>query len=157
MKVANGSCPYCGRKIFNYDQRQWFYGSPIITCKKCGESYLDERYHEIAVEGIAPDAMDLKESLSLMIFGFAVFVIALALAMPSLMAGHLPTKPLLFAVCGFCVTVFMLIDVIRIKTGLKEKRFAQLRIESEQRLKSGRYAAQLKELGYAVPEKYTTL
>ena len=47
-----------------------------------------------------------------------------------------------------------LIDLIRIKTGLKERRFAVLRVESAKRLQDKTYAHQLLSAGYNVPEEY---
>ena len=48
----------------------------------------------------------------------------------------------------------MLIDIILIKTGAKEKSFEKKRRESEQRLCDSAYARELAGLGYNVPDEY---
>lgn len=61
IRQTHGTCPYCNAVIKNYSLRAWFYGSPISTCKKCGNLYIDRRYHEMAVDGTAPDEFDVKK------------------------------------------------------------------------------------------------
>ena len=61
IRQTHGTCPYCNAVIKNYSLRAWFYGSPISTCKKCGNLYIDRRYHEMAVDGAAPDEFDVKK------------------------------------------------------------------------------------------------
>ena len=58
IRQTHGTCPYCNAVIKNYSLRAWFYGSPISTCKKCGNLYIDRRYHEMAVDDAAPDEFD---------------------------------------------------------------------------------------------------
>ena len=61
IRQTHGTCPYCNAVIKNYSLRAWFSGSPISTCKKCGNLYIDRRYHEMAVDGAAPDEFDVKK------------------------------------------------------------------------------------------------
>lgn len=44
IRQTHGTCPYCNAVIKNYSLRAWFYGSPISTCKKCGNLYNVEDY-----------------------------------------------------------------------------------------------------------------
>lgn len=63
MLYTHGTCPYCNAKIFPYSAEEWLYGSPIKTCKKCSKNYIDNRYHEIAVEGAAPNTLSVKRNV----------------------------------------------------------------------------------------------
>ncbi len=155
MMETKGECPYCGKKLENYMEEEWKYGSPIKVCKKCGEKYLDKRYHEIEIEGIAPDALSVRRGVIGIIAGLIFIAISSAInfATITLDKGY-SLEILAVGVMGLILLVFMIIDIIRIKTGLKARRFAALRVESAQRLKNKSYAYTLLSLGYKVPQKY---
>ena len=155
MQRTNGTCPYCGAGIFNYDEREWNYGSPIRTCNKCGEKYIDEIYHEIAIEGIAPDALSVRKSVVAMLTGlFCLFVSIVFTYATIRWRGYYSLKAVFIGIIGLILVICMLIDIILIKSGAKEKRFARLREESVQRLRDRNYANELAEAGYNVPEEY---
>lgn len=43
MLNTHGTCPYCGATIsLSYVEKEWKYGSPIRTCKKCKKITLTE-------------------------------------------------------------------------------------------------------------------
>ncbi len=155
MLKTNGECPYCGKGLFNYDERAWEYGSPIRECSSCGEKYIDPRYHEIAVDGIAPDAMSVKKSLMCMAVGLVCALLSAAVMFATIsLNGTYSVKMAAICVVGIIVAVFMLFDVIRIKSGAKERSFDTLRRQSEERLADKSYAAELAAAGYNVPEQY---
>lgn len=155
MLKTDGSCPHCGRKLMNYVEREWKYGSPIRVCKKCGKRYIDGRYHEIVIEGIAPDAMSVKNDLVFMAVLFIIAAIAVGVNFTSVrLTGMYSRRMAFLPVICLMGLVFMLIDIIRIKTGAKERRFKVLREESHQRLKNKTYAYELSEAGYNVPQEY---
>ena len=80
-------CPHCGTQIdsgYNSGQKAYLYGSPVRQCSKCKKEYYDDRYHEIAIEGIRPEdtAFDeeskksaAKSANTLLVIGI-VFMIA---------------------------------------------------------------------------------
>lgn len=151
MQRTNGTCPYCGAGIFNYDEREWNYGSPIRICNKCGEKYIDERFHEIAIEGIAPDALSVRKSVVAMLTGLFCVLASIVF---TYMTGYYSLKSVFIGIIGLIMVICMLIDIILIKSGAKEKRFARLREESVQRLRDRNYANELAEAGYNVPGEY---
>lgn len=63
-------------------------------------------------------------------------------------------KAVFIGIIGLILVICMLVDIILIKSGAKEKRFARLREESVQRLRDRNYANELAEAGYNVPEEY---
>lgn len=147
--------PILQRKLSNYNEREWKYGSPIRTCTKCGEKYIDKRYHEIVIEGIAPDAMSVKKDLVAIIIGLIAIIISATLTFTTIqLNGSYSLKGVAIGFIGLFLVIAMLIDLIRIKTGLKERRFAVLRVESAKRLQDKTYAHQLLSAGYNVPEEY---
>lgn len=155
MMQTTGICPYCKKKLSNYNEREWKYGSPIRTCTKCGEKYIDKRYHEIVIEGIAPDAMSVKKDLVAIIIGLIAIIISATLTFTTIqLNGSYSLKGVAIGFIGLFLVIAMLIDLIRIKTGLKERRFAVLRVESAKRLQDKTYAHQLLSAGYNVPEEY---
>lgn len=155
MLKTDGNCPHCGKKLMNYDEREWKYGSPIQVCKKCGKRYIDGRYHEIVIEGIAPDAMSVKKDLVYIAVLFVIAVASVGINFISIiLTGKYSLKLAFLPVICLIGLVFMLIDIIRIKTGAKERRFKVLREESYQRLKNKTYAYELSEAGYNVPQEY---
>ena len=143
------------KKLSNYNEREWKYGSPIRTCKKCGDKYIDKRYHEIEIEGIAPDAMSVRKDLIAIIIGIIAIIISVAFTFTTIqLNGTYSLRIVAIGFIGLFLIIAMLIDLIRIKTGLKEHRFAVLRVESAKRLQNKDYAHQLLSAGYNVPEKY---
>lgn len=155
MLETNGKCPHCGKTLISYVEWEWKYGTPIRTCRSCGKKYLDRRYHEIAVEGIAPDAMSVKHSMVCMLFGIVVSVIsALATIMQIYLWRSYSMRIAALGVIGLLISIFMLTDIIRIKSGAKQRKFLRLRAESELRLRDQSYARELYDLGYDVPVDY---
>lgn len=163
MLQTNGTCPHCGAEVKDYREYGWEYGSPIRKCKKCGNDYINNSYHEIAVEGIAPDTFDAKKSLHGMLIGLAIAVGSAVLtsaitwatiSFASCYYVQIIVLGAVLAVIGLLFAVCMFIDMLKIKTGAKEKKFTSLKEESEQRLQNKDYARVLASLGYDVPEQY---
>lgn len=159
MLDTKGKCPYCGLEIPNYPteyvEKDWKYGSPIRGCEKCGKEYVDRRYHEIAVEGVAPDAFSVKQSAMCMLVAVITFAISVAIVFVQIeTSGTYSARMSALAAVGAIVAILMLFNIISIKTGIKERRFEKLRSESEERLRNKGYAQKLASVGYDIPEKY---
>ena len=59
MGYVEWNCPKCGKK--NREAcNAWVYGSPIRNCKACNQEYFDNRWREIAIEGVEPATKSLK-------------------------------------------------------------------------------------------------
>ena len=155
MLQTNGTCPYCGENVKDYKENSWEYGSPIRKCEKCGNKYINKCYHEIAVEGIEPDAMNAKQSVIFMLMGVATMIVsALATFETVHFWGFYYVKVVCIGFIGLIVAVGMIIDILRIKTGAKAHKFDSLCAESVQRLQNAEYARELASIGYDVPEQY---
>lgn len=151
----NGKCPYCGVEIKGYMESQSDYGSPIRVCRKCGKSYLDRRYHEIAIEGIGTNALSIKRDAKIALLGFAFFAVGFLLNLGMVLSSDKYNLRLVFIqLIAIILIIFALGDAVMIKTGKKEKRLEKKRMESVERLKNKEYARTLAELGYNVPNEY---
>lgn len=154
MKITKFKCPHCG-----YDLgpaiNVYLYGSPFQVCKKCKKTYVDPRYHEIAVEGIRrediePTEDDKKEhrksGWTTIGIGLAMFVgFALCLCI-GLIAFPLPI-----------IGVICLIGGIGTLKGDNEKALEKSRKELEMkkqesflRMQDPQYVEQLRSIGYHV-------
>lgn len=155
LMFTSGSCPNCGARIWFYEEREWKYGSPIKACKECNGKYVDRRYHEIAVEGILPNSLDLKLSLKKLLIIAGVFASALLIHLYEIFFQnyyHIVFCGLML-ISLLCIFV-QIVDFVDIITGSKAKRFEKLRAESVQRLSDVNYAAELASVGYPVPNEF---
>ena len=177
MMQTNGACPHCGKKIFHYNQKQWKYGSPIRTCKYCNGKYIDKRYHEIVIDGVAPDILVMKEDIGWLLAGLSLVVGGFIFIFSESQLGDrdslLMLRAQVMVIFGVGMTIYNIVDIIKIKTGKKDseliqsreealkvamkinsKRFIRLSGESYKRLQDKSYANELADAGYFVPEKY---
>ena len=147
-------CPHCG-KVYEYystytKQYRNHSGSPFVTCKYCGESFIDKDIKEPALKPYEGD-LGILECFTFFLFPFGVagvfflicafnteeyFLISLIISILSL-GGYL------------ALTIHTIVSRKRITESLKKDY-----IESEKRLKNPLYAKALKEAGYQVPDKY---
>ena len=155
IQSTNGKCPNCGKPISNYNASSTDYGSPIRTCKCCGQKYLDRRYRELAIE--EPWASDLKASTGVKtaLMGLVILAVSGGFTLFTLhFRGYYYKKMALVAILSLLVIGYGIFDAIRVKTGGKAKSIEKKRADSEQRLMDRAYAQQLADLGYNVPNKY---
>lgn len=155
MKFTDGSCPNCGKSLFNYNPREWRYGSPIRTCRRCKQKYADSRYHEIAVDGISEDSMSIKSRIIIIVLGALITYRGIYLLdyRMSYVYSHNWTA-YVFIILGIIMFVGGIADIVTIKSGFKQKKLDRLECESVKRLSNYEYAKQLKDLGYDVPAYY---
>lgn len=155
IRNTNGTCPSCGKAVIGYSSAARDYGSPIRTCKGCGQQYLDSRYIELAVEPPAPRDFKAGAGLKIALLGLIIFVISGALTLSTISHhGYYSMKALLTMILSIVLILFGIIDAVRVKTGAKQKSLDRKRAESEQRLMDRSYARLLADLGYNVPDKY---
>lgn len=144
-------CKNCGRKLLKYEKYERKYKSPIAYCKKCGKEYIDPRCHELAIEGIPEAEFKVTNGIFLFIIGaliawrgFYLFGMRM-LGTPDSMQWLLPTMILLL---GFAMIIGAIIDLIRISTGSKKRKYERLLEESKVRISNDEYIWKLKNLGY---------
>lgn len=149
-------CSECEKKLMTYDSTSFKrYKSPVKKCKKCGKLYIDPRCHELAIEGIPSDVFSVKSYIILIIFGIlllwrGIYLLSqIQLGVPRETQWLMPAVIIIFgAVC----IIGGIAEIISIKTGLKEKRYNRLCMESAERLKNADYVNTLRNLGVDIPE-----
>lgn len=151
-------CSQCGKTLLSYDNYHFRqYKSPVKHCKKCGNIYADPRCHEIMTEGIPADTFSYLSYFIMTIIGALIFYRGIVVSnqyqlnVPEQIQWLLPS---IFIIGGLIMVIGGIWELIYIKTGLKEKKFKKLTLESHERLLNKEYAHTLSELGYNVPEKY---
>ena len=148
-------CPQCGKSVGTFVVGDYRYGNPLRTCPKCKAEYTHPAFHEIEIDGISPDAFDIKKVLVGIIVSIVLFAISAGIHYYEVTTQdyyHIAIIAIMI-ISPICI-VFSIGNIIFIKTGLKAKRTERMRQESADRLSNPRYAVRLKELGYNVPDKY---
>ena len=154
IPVTNGTCPHCGKNIANYNPSSHDFGTPVRRCKHCNGAYLDTRYIELAVEGYNPNYLTTKGGKRIFLIGLIGTLLAGILNLLNYYNGYYSLRAILCCVLGVILMIIGIVDIIRVKTGLKGKNLAKKQEESIQRLKNKDYAVTLKNCGYNVPEEY---
>lgn len=154
MGVVQGTCPHCGGMV-REKSNAWVYGSPIRTCPKCKQEFLDKRWREVAIDGFATGAKSAKLYLGATI-GFLLFTIICTLWLRNMIAtqGHYPTRLVGCIVVGIVGTVGCAVVFLRIVTGYEDKQNAKYMAESRRRLQDKNYIDKLVSFGYTVPDEF---
>lgn len=148
-------CPNCNRTVGTFVVGDYRYGNPIKTCPKCKTEYINPAVHEIEVDGISPDAFDMKKLLLGMIMGVVFFIIgAVIFHLEVTRKGYYHTSNVAVMVISVIAFFYALGNIVFIKTGIKAKWTERKRQESVTRMSNPEYALKLKNHGYNVPEKY---
>lgn len=152
MKLKTFNCPHCGNSL-GYALDAYLYGSPLQVCDRCKKTYVDRRYHEIAVEGIRQEDIDPTEedkkmhrkggwiAVGIGVAAIAVFVLLLAagwISFPLPIIG-------VISLIGGIVTMRGDNKKVLEKT---RKNLENERQQSMQRMQDPRYVAQLYAIGY---------
>ena len=147
-------CPACAHRN-SENANTWCYGSPIRTCAKCGEEYLERRWREPAVEGFDPRTVNAGfYSKGLLVF-IAFAVLAGAYTWYTIhFKGYYSMKMAMVCGLGVLGVVLCLVMLIGIKTGAVAKRQAPFMEQSIQRMHDPAYVRKLKAYGYRIPKEY---
>lgn len=147
-------CTRCRRKLYSYPaaNKGWMYGSPLKVCKGCGQKYIDTRYHETAIEGAAPDALDVRKGIVCIKVGFVLAAVTAFLTFLTIYFGGFYYLTAAFLILiGVLMIIVGIVQVIDIKSGMAERRIKRYMAESEQRLMNNSYVQELIAIGYYVP------
>ena len=157
MKIPVFKCPHCGHNL-GYAVNAHLYGSPMRPCPQCKKMYLDDRYHEIALEGIRredidPTALDQqahrKKGRNAIWLGIGLLVLFGLILLVGLIVFPLPIVGVICIISG--------ISILR-EDPEKElaKTRAALELEKQQsflRVQDPQYIAQLQAMGYRFPQQ----
>lgn len=155
IQTTNGSCPVCGKKISGYNASASYNGSPIRTCGRCNNLYLDRRYHELAAENLPENELKVSNGLKIFALGLVFLLLSGIFTLCTIyFSGYYYMKMIIIMVMSAVIMIFGIVDMIRTASGAKLRKLERERAESEQRLMNREYARQLAELGYNVPDRY---
>lgn len=147
VSFISKKCPHCG---FVYSGREKndaiHYGSPFLTCPKCGESFVDKSYHELALEKKknAGKPHFGSATFSSTIFGLVIMFFGITSKVRTgIIAG------IVVGAVSILVIVCESIDYKKQLDFIKEEAN-----RSADRLSDPEYAQKLKDSGFDVPEKY---
>ncbi len=151
MRKPPFRCPHCG---YNPGEAAdaYLYGSPIRVCAKCKQEYVDRRYHEIAIDGIRHEDINItperyakvqKNAILSIVVGSGIFILHFMIRL-GLAWG-------LIAVLGVIILVSG-IDTLMggIKRSIEKNRVVleQERKMSVLRMKDSHYVQKLRTIGY---------
>ena len=151
MKTVKKCCPKCHEayyveSLFAFSV-PWDYGSPLVTCEKCGTKFWDGDRVEIATCGYH------KSHASLFSIGSIILAVLFACI------SHLFYSPTGFELDNYAGGFFALLSilVLVIKAGTYKKRKVRLAKETEEsinRFRDPGYVAFLKTKFYPTTDKY---
>lgn len=151
LPIANGECPHCGKKIQAYNANEYKYGSPIVYCDGCGQKYIDKRFHELACEGVPQSELSARRYKNMALLGLALLAgVTLFCLLLLKTRGSAPLEFLFMIPIAALVVIFNIVELIKVKTGVKQKQLMRYMQESAERVKDPVYAAELKENGYNI-------
>ena len=154
IPIKTNYCPHCNENIPVHADDDYLYGSPIQTCSKCGGQYLDRQFHEAEIEGFHESDTSKKAAAKDVVFyGAAVLVTAL-INVVLFFLNRISFILLLVLICAVVLFFSSLKKSAKVLTGVRKKELDKELAASRSRLENKEYARTLKELGYAVPEKY---
>ena len=146
-------CPHCRKKIGNYDSDADLDGSPLKTCPKCQELYIDKQFHEIAVEGIRDEDISTdpeflsqkrKSALLTILGGIGVMVAFFVILALGWIYYFLPIISIVMVIGGFKTLGETSVRKIEKKRRMLENE----RALSLQRMQNPQYVENLRRLGY---------
>lgn len=154
MGYVEWNCPKCGKK--NTEAcNAWVYGSPIRNCKACNQEYFDNRWREIALEGVEPATKNPKfyliATIACLVFTVACVIWLIA---DVRMMGSYPIKLAGCIFVGAIGTIGCFVIFLRIILGYEEKQNQKYYNESLQRMNDKSYVEKLISYGYNVPEQF---
>lgn len=148
-------CPHCGKTYESYSTYTKVYqnhsGSPFITCKSCGEMFVDKEIKEPALKPYTEEGFELWRCffVHLMPWGIAGFLLTGC-------AFNLEESTLsLYVIATIVDACYIMFTANTIRNRKKYQEAERLAYqESEQRLRNPQYAKALQNAGFHVPSKY---
>lgn len=151
-------CSKCGKKLLSYEPPGIIkYKSPVKQCPACNTRYADPRCREIVIEGLPRDTFNVGSYFAMLVIGALMLWRGISLfgmrslGTPDEVQWFMPT---FITIAGTVLVIGGIVEIITIKTGIKQKKFEKLKRESEERLQDKSYAFILSDLGYKVPDEY---
>lgn len=152
--VRPGYCPYCNTKTGSNQADLYYYGSPVRTCGKCKQQYLNRCYHEIAVEGYRDTDVSIEACRKNLRNGILLVAAAAAMNGALYLLGRYSWVFLLFVVLGAAMLLVSLKDYWKVRKGTRLQELEKEEKASVARLRNPEYARLLQAHGYEVPEEY---
>lgn len=148
-------CPQCGKIYESYSTYTKHYqnhsGSPFLTCKSCGGTFVDKEIKEPALKPYTGEGLELWRCffVFLMPWGLAG-ILAIICATNSEEYTLIATiLSIVFMGIYIALTIYTIVNRAKFIAEDREEY-----IESEKRLQNPQYAKALKDAGFDVPSKY---
>ena len=132
-------CPHCNSIIRQTTSGEYSWGSPLKVCPRCNEIYIDNYYHEVAIEGFS-STDQIRSSWWMLLVPIIL----------SVLYARVSFNGILIAI-GLAILMILGVSYQRIKN--KEEMKVEMK-HSLERLSDYNYALALKKAGYDVPDKY---
>ena len=149
------SCPVCGTDVTGKIKGTHVYGNPFRTCEGCGNTYYDERYHEICTDGIL-----FTDELPVpfwKVIGTLTGLVILLFALSGWCSWFFGLSAMwALGAIGFLVLVLFLgLDLAELSAyRTRKKRLKKLELESVNRIRDPKHVQRLEEKGKYVLGKY---
>ncbi len=159
MNTPTFRCPICNHDL-GTSANAYMYGSLLKICPNCKQSYIDRRYHEIAVEGIRPEDQNpmptsksekRKSGWGSIWIGIGAMVLFILIIFIGWIVFPLPIISVICIINGVKAMKFNPAEEI----AKKQKQMELERQQSELRMKNPEYVKQLVAIGY-IPATYNT-
>lgn len=147
-------CPNCGAKVTERSGlwNSYLYGSKIRKCKKCDTDIFDNRWKEVAWEGFNPTHMRQNKFCGLWAL-IAIIVAVLGGVWKYYEEMYLYTSSILsdsIIAVAIMVTLYCIVKIFRIKTGIEERANQKFMEESKARMQDETYLKKLRDHGLRV-------
>jgi len=148
-------CPYC-RKTYEtyttYTKADHNHeGSPFITCRSCGKTFIDKEIKEPALKPYTGKGYELWRCF---FAGFMPFGMLFIFATLYLITEEEKTT-WGYIISSVLILIYILFTTYVIKNRKKAQEMGRIEyLESVDRLKDPEYAQALKDAGFKVPEQY---
>ena len=147
-------CPHCGCYYSrNEGKNVQFFGSPFRKCPRCGDTFIDKDYKELAFQEPGNFYQMKIQPFSVAFILFGCLLVGIILGVLGFKESMESPAMWLFPLFFFIEGIYLIIGDIRNYKDRMDDLEAKKR-ESENRLKDPNYARALQELGYQVPARF---
>lgn len=143
-------CPHCGVTYESYNTytKQYSTGSPFISCKHCGKTFVDRDIKEPALKPYS----DNNISVINCIFAFFMPFGALGIFLSICAYNYRPTSVILWVIACIADLIYILLTAYCVinRKKLQQENYQEYQ-RSLNRLQNKEYAQALKNAGFDVP------
>ena len=153
--VLKKDCPHCGKNVVeSYGiLNPYLYGSKLRKCPGCGNTFFDNRWREVAIQGFDP-IQDTEVKYSSW-FGFGLLAFAIyfdRMDLNTLPGGYPPIVFQVLIGCAWVIGALCIMVFLYHILGFVKRKHEKLMAESKQRMQDLEYVDILRSHGVKIPE-----